>query len=380
MIKYRKQLFLITYALLLAFILIKFDRVGAVVKEFIVLIGPFIYGFALAYLISIPTKFFLDKLFKAKKGDKDYNKKRGVSILLSYITVFAVIVIVFAILIPQLAKSISIFIENMNNYTTQFEALSKGIVDKVNISEATWQQIQGFLMQSKEQVMAILQGIIPSVIGVATGAFNGVFNTVFTLIISIYILISKDDLSALVAKTVEISVPTKVKDYLHHVLDVTQETFQGFIVGQLTDALIVGILTFVGACIFKFPYPVLIGFIAGITNVIPVLGPFIGAVPCFIIIVLADPGKALWYLVFVVVLQQIDGNIICPKVVGDSIGLDGIWVVFVVLVFGGLFGIVGSVLGVPAFAIAFKLYNEWLDNKVANKKLKKQVEKHSKTT
>ncbi|WP_054741066.1 AI-2E family transporter [Cellulosilyticum ruminicola] len=151
----------------------------------------------------------------------------------------------------------------------------------------------------------------------------------------------------------------------------TNETFKGFIVGQLTDALIVGILTFIGAWSFRFPYPLLIGFIAGITNVIPVLGPFIGAVPCVIIILLADPTKVIWYLVFVVVLQQIDGNIICPKVVGDSIGLDGIWVVFVVLVGGGLFGIIGSVLGVPVFAIIFRLYNEWLAKRLEAKKIKK---------
>lgn len=380
MIKYRKQLFLITYALLLAFVLIKFSSVWNVVKDFFVLVGPFIYGFALAYLINIPATYFLEKIFKVKEGEKSYKKKRGVSILLSYILVFSVIVLVFATLIPQLTNSISVFMSNMNNYSEQFEALSKEIMSRIDLQESTWQQVQHFLIQSKEQIIAVLQNIVPSVIGVATGAFNGVFNTIFTLIISIYILLSKDDLSELVAKTVRVMAPVKVRQYLHHVLEVTNETFKGFIVGQLTDALIVGILTFIGAWIFKFPYPVLVGFIAGITNVIPVLGPFIGAVPCLIIILLADPSKVLWYLIFVVVLQQVDGNIICPKIVGDSIGLDGIWVVFVVLVGGGLFGILGSVLGVPAFAIAFRLYNEWLEKRLSTKKVKKEVEEHVETT
>lgn len=380
MIKYRKQLFLITYALLLAFVLIKFSSVWNVVKDFFVLVGPFIYGFALAYLINIPATYFLEKIFKVKEGEKSYKKKRGVSILLSYILVFSVIVLVFATLIPQLTNSISVFMSNMNNYSEQFEALSKEIMSRIDLQESTWQQVQHFLIQSKEQIIAVLQNIVPSVIGVATGAFNGVFNTIFTLIISIYILLSKDDLSELIAKTVRVMAPVKVRQYLHHVLEVTNETFKGFIVGQLTDALIVGILTFIGAWIFKFPYPVLVGFIAGITNVIPVLGPFIGAVPCLIIILLADPSKVLWYLIFVVVLQQVDGNIICPKIVGDSIGLDGIWVVFVVLVGGGLFGILGSVLGVPAFAIAFRLYNEWLEKRLSTKKVKKEVEEHVETT
>lgn len=379
MIKYRKQLFLITYALILAFILVKFENVWHVVKDFFVLIGPFIYGFALAYLINIPAAFFVKKLFKVEEGDKTYKKKRGIAILLSYVLVFLVIVLVFATLIPQLANSISVFMENMNSYSAQFEALSREIMRRVDLQESTWIQVQNFLVQSKEQIIAILQNIVPSVIGIATGAFNGVFNTVFTLIISIYILLSKDDLGGLISNTLKATVSTKTRKYLKHVLDITNETFKGFIVGQLTDALIVGILTFIGGWIFGFPYPLLIGFIAGITNVIPVLGPFIGAVPCIIIILLADPTKVIWYIIFVVVLQQIDGNIICPKVVGDSIGLDGIWVVFVVLVGGGLFGILGSVLGVPVFAIIFRLYNEWLAKRLEVKKSQKHVEKQDET-
>ena len=375
MIKYRKQLFLITYALILAFILVKFENVWRVVKDFFVLVGPFIYGFALAYLVNIPATFFVKKLFKVEEGDKTYKTKRGISIVLSYVLVFAVIVLVFATLIPQLANSISVFMGNMNNYSAQFESLSREIMSRVDLQEATWIKVQNFLVQSKEQIIAILQNIIPSVIGIATGAFNGVLNTAFTLIISIYILISKDDLAELISNTLKATISTRSRKYLHHVLEVTNETFKGFIVGQLTDALIVGILTFIGSWIFSFPYPLLIGFIAGITNVIPVLGPFIGAVPCSLIILLADPTKALWYLIFVVILQQIDGNIIGPKIVGDSIGLDGIWILFVVLVGGGLFGVMGSLLGVPVFAIIFRLYNEWLAKRLEVRKLKKQIEK-----
>lgn len=371
MIKYRKQLFLITYALILAFVLIKFEDVRGMIKNFFVLIGPFIYGFAFAYLINIPVTFFVKKLFKVEEGDRTYKKKRGIAIVLSYVLVFAVIILVFATLIPQLANSISVFVGNMNSYSTQFESLSREIMSRVDLQESSWIKVQNFLVQSKEQIIAILQNIVPSVIGIATGAFNGILNTGFTLIISIYILISKDDLAALISNTLQVTISNKARKYLYHVLEVTNETFKGFIVGQLTDALIVGILTFIGAWSFRFPYPLLIGFIAGITNVIPVLGPFIGAVPCVIIILLADPTKVIWYLVFVVVLQQIDGNIICPKVVGDSIGLDGIWVVFVVLVGGGLFGIIGSVLGVPVFAIIFRLYNEWLAKRLEAKKIKK---------
>ena len=377
MFKYKKQIFLITYTLLLFFILWRFNGVTNLVKDFIILVGPFIYGFALAYLINIPATFFLDKVFKAKVEDKNYGKKKGLSILIAYVLAFLIICLIFATLIPQLIHSITGFINNMDVYSKQFEQLTHQVLSKVEVQESIWNQIQAFLIQSKDQIINILQNLVPSLVSFVTTAFNSVFNTIFTLIISIYILLSKEDLKGLIRKSVQAVLPEKTVNYLKHVLCITNETFRGFIVGQLTDALIVGIITFIGALIFKFPYPVLVGFIAGITNVIPVLGPFIGAVPCFVIILLADPTKALWYLVFVVVLQQVDGNIICPKVVGDSIGLDGIFVVFVVLVFGGMFGIIGSILGVPVFAIVFKLYNEWVDNKIKIKEKSKLQKKQT---
>ena len=328
-------------------------------------------------MINIPATFFLDKVFKAKVEEKNYAKKKGLSILIAYVLAFLIIGLIFAILIPQLIHSVTGFINNIDLYSKQFEQLTHQVLSKVEIQESIWNEIQTFLIQSKDQIINILQNLVPSLVSFVTTTFNSVFNTIFTLIISIYILLSKEDLKGLIRKSVQAVLPEKTVNYLKHVLCITNETFRGFIVGQLTDALIVGIITFIGALIFKFPYPVLVGFIAGITNVIPVLGPFIGAVPCFVIILLADPTKALWYLVFVVVLQQVDGNIICPKVVGDSIGLDGIFVVFVVLVFGGMFGIVGSVLGVPVFAIVFKLYNEWVDNKIKIKEKSKLQKKQT---
>ena len=342
----------------------RFNNAKSIIKDFFVLISPFIYGFVIAYLIKIPTEFLLKKVFKTKIGDKNYGKKKGLSILLSYVLVVLLVVLIFAILIPQLVNSVTGFIGNMDVYSAQLETLGQQIITKIELQGDIWNEVQRLLIQSKDQIISIIQNLVPSLINVATSTFNGVFNTVFTIIISIYFLVSEDDLKELIRRSVYAILPEKVINYSKHVLSVTNTTFKGFIIGQLTDALIVGIITFLGALIFKFPYPVLIGFIAGITNIIPVLGPFIGAVPCFVIILLADPSKALWYLVFVVVLQQVDGNIICPKVVGDSIGLDGIFVIFVVLVFGSLFGMVGSILGVPVFAVIFKLYNEWVDNKL----------------
>ena len=169
---------------------------------------------------------------------------------------------------------------------------------------------------------------------------------------------------SLITRSLDAFASSQLKNKLHHILEVTDQTFRGFIIGQLTDALIIGIITFICSSLFGFPYPILLGFLAGVTNVIPVIGPFIGAVPCVLIILMVEPTKAIWYIIFITILQQIDGNFICPKVVGDSTGLDGLWILLAVIVGGGFFGVVGCLLAVPVCAVAFKLYEEFLNRRL----------------
>lgn len=363
----KKPVLLITYGLILFFVLLNFNALTSFTTTFLALISPFIWGLALAYLLNIPYTYILNHVLHAKKEDKYLGKKKALAIILAYILFILIIVLSVSLLVPQLIDSVNEFISNFSGYYTSLEALFTQLGQKIQLTTSFWNDLQNVIVSYKQQVMQIINSILPSIINVATGTANGIFNGIFTLILSAYFLVSKEKLGKLIKNSVTAFANEKTISYLEHVLDLFNETFRGFIVGQLTDALVVGIITFIGATLFKFPYPILIGFIAGITNIIPVLGPFIGAVPCFFIILMAAPDKALWYLVFVVVLQQIDGNFICPKIVGDSIGLDGIWVIFAVIVGGGLFGIVGSFLCVPVFAILFKLYNEYIAKRLERK-------------
>lgn len=366
--KIKKPILLITYGLILFFILLNFNIVTGFWKHFLGLVSPFIFGFALAYLLNIPYNYILTCLLKANPEDTHFARKKALSILLAYMLFFFIIIFSFLLLIPQLIRSINEFLSNFSGYYTSFEVLASNFVEKLKFQSFYWEDIQNALMSYKDQLLSLINNILPSLINVATGTASGIFNLVFTLILSAYFLVSKEKLMELVRVSVNALTSPKTTQVLKHILNTSNETFRGFIIGQLTDALIVGIITFIGSTFFGFPYPMLIGFIAGITNIIPVLGPFIGAVPCVFIILMAAPEKAIWYLIFVVVLQQIDGNFICPKIVGDSIGLDGIWVIFAVIVGGGLFGIAGSFLFVPVFAILFKLYNEWITKKLARKR------------
>lgn len=372
--KIKKPVLLITYGLILFFILLNFKSLTSFTTTFLALVSPFIWGLALAYLLNIPYTYIMKHILHAKREEKHYGKKKALAILLSYILFILIIILSVSLLVPQLIDSVNEFISNFSGYYTSLETLFTQLSQKIELTASFWSDLQNIIISYKQQLMQIVNSVLPSIINLATGTANSIFNVIFTLILSAYFLASKEKLAKLIKDSVAAFANQKTISYLGHVLDLSNETFRGFIVGQLTDALIVGIITFVGSTIFKFPYPILIGFIAGITNIIPVVGPFIGAVPCFFIILMAAPDKALWYLVFVVILQQIDGNFICPKIVGDSIGLDGIWVIFAVIVGGGLFGIIGSFLCVPVFAILFKLYNEYIAKRL-DKRLPKVTHK-----
>ena len=361
--KLKQPFWLITYGLILFFFLLRLDTFSSIAKQFITLANPFIWGFALAYILNIPYEFFLTKLFKAKKDQKYYGLFKSCALILSYVVFFLAIGFVIVMLIPQLLESINLFIANSGDYYDSLHVFLQNIISKIEVDANLWQYVENGIMY----LANALKNLLPSVMTFVSSTASSVVNIICMLFVSVYILASKDKLLNLVSRSTKAFASPKMQKRLAHVADLTNRTFRGFIVGQLSDAAIVGVITFIGASILNFPYPILLGFLAGITNVIPVIGPFIGAVPCVLIILMVNPVKVIGYLIFVLVLQQIDGNFICPLIVGDSTGLDGLWILFAVIVGGGLFGIVGCLLAVPLFAVAFNLYEETVDAKIARK-------------
>lgn len=361
--KIKQPFWLITYGLILFFFLLRLDTFSGIAKEFINLANPFIWGFGLAYILNIPYNFFLTKVFKSNKKHKHYGLYKSFSLILSYVFFFCIIGFIIIMLIPQLLESINLFIANSGDYYASLQVFLESIISKIEINEDIWQYIQTALTH----LIEALKNLLPSVVNLVSSTASSVVNLICTLFVSVYILASKDKLLDLVTRSTKAFASPRVQKYLAHVVELTNRTFRGFIVGQLSDAAIVGVITFIGSSILGFPYPVLIGFLAGITNMIPVIGPFIGAVPCVLIILMVNPSKVILYIIFVLVLQQIDGNFICPLIVGDSTGLDGLWILFAVLVGGGFFGIVGCLLAVPVFAVLFNLYEEIVDAKISHK-------------
>ena len=189
-------------------------------------------------------------------------------------------------------------------------------------------------------------------------AFRMFFNFVIGLVIALYLLVGKETFIGQGKKILYAVLPAKAGNNALRLLRVSHQLFGGFISGKIVDSAIIGVICYVGLIILKIPYSLLVAAIVGVTNVVPFFGPFIGAVPSFILIALAEPMKGLYFLVFVLALQQVDGNIIGPKILGDSTGLSSFWVIFAILVGGGLFGFMGMLFGVPTFAVIYWLIRE----------------------
>ena len=217
----------------------------------------------------------------------------------------------------------------------------------------------------------ILEGNAVSIANMVTSgvttAVTYVFNAVIGLLIMVYLLNCKERLFAICRKIVAATCGQKRKDRLYEFADIVNETFIGFIVGRIIDSFIIGVITYVALRIFNIPFAVMISMIVGVTNVIPFFGPFIGAVPSIILLMLEDPKSALYFAIIIIVIQQLDGNVIGPKVVGNAIGISSFWVLIAVLVGGGLFGFAGMAFGVPVFAVIYRYIDKITTRSLKNK-------------
>ena len=211
---------------------------------------------------------------------------------------------------------------------------------------------------------------------VITGVYTGVVNivnlvknTLIGIIVMLYLLNIKDTLTAQSKKIIYSLFPLPAANEIIEKWRYIHKVFGGFIIGKLVDSLIIGILTFVWLSIIKMPYTVLISVIVGVTNIIPFFGPFIGAIPSALLVLLVSPKKCLWFLLSILVIQQLDGNIIGPKILGNSTGISSFWVLFSILFFGGVLGPVGMIIGVPTFAVIYRLTAEWVNKRLKKKEL-----------
>lgn len=353
----------ITGAIAFYFLMYRYTGVTKFIGQITMILRPITFGLVIAYLMTPIVNFEERHLLplakkKMKNPDKADKLVRVVSVFGALLFFVLFIGILLLMVIPELYKSINGLIITLPKQVNSF-------MDWLNAYVSSDSKISGYLEIGLKNGTEFFENWAKSdflpqakniMAGVTTGVINAVkivFNVAIGIIISIYVLMSKEEFIGQSKKLVYALLPGKSANAVIHTVHKSNEIFGGFISGKIIDSLIIGILCFICLYFMKMPYALLVSVIVGVTNVIPFFGPYLGAVPSAILIMLANPLQGVYFIIFILILQQVDGNIIGPAILGESTGLSSFWVVFAILVGGGLFGILGMIIGVPAFAVMF---------------------------
>lgn len=351
-----------------AYLLLRFEQVKAAGAALFTILTPIIYGAVLAYLLapvynwcSSLVEKASEKWIKSSKRRKSMGSVCGT--LACLVVLYIIVAGLFSMLIPQIQVSIQSLVETLPGSITNLAAwVEAQLNDNPDIREQVTiymdQAIQWGKTMGKDVVAPNLDKIIG---GLSSGMFsliNWLKNVLIGLIVMIYLLNMKSGLLTIAKKCIYGIFPLNWANRLIDEIKYTHSVFGGFIIGKLLDSLIIGIICFFCMTLMKMPYVMLISVIIGVTNIIPFFGPFIGAVPSAILVLLNSPLQCLYFLIFVLILQQFDGNILGPRILGESTGISGFWVLFSILLFGGVFGFVGMIIGVPAFAVIYHLLSD----------------------
>ena len=370
--------FCVLGALILFFFLIyRWNYIVDGFKFLLNVIAPILYGLAIAYLLNPSVNFFEKKLYdklcrKIFKSHKErYKLSRILAISTSLLILVGVIVACFWILIPELIKSLSNFLSNSNTYLDNAKEtlLSMfGENDSVKkLIDQNYPSIYEFF--SKMAKENFLDNFVDNLSSSIFGTLKFLYNLIIGFIIAIYLLNDKEKFKAQIRKIMYTFLSEEKIEIIDENAKYTNKIFGDFFSAKVIDSLIIGVLCFIGMLIFDIPYAYIIAVLVGITNIIPYFGPFIGAIPSAVLILLVSPSKCLTFLIFILLLQQFDGNILGPKILGSKTGLSSFWVLCSLLIFGGFFGMLGMIIGVPIFSIIYSFVNNWLKKKLASKKL-----------
>lgn len=352
---------------------------------------PVVVGMAIAYLLTPVLNFVEQKILfplckklKIKDGKKKKSVVRGISILITAFLFVGLIYFLVYMLISQIVPSIQNIVTNFDSYTANITKwLNKALEDNPDVGDYVIKTVTKYSSELEKWVTDDLPntaaGLIKTVSLSVIGVFRVLWDFVIGFIISIYMMASKEKFAGQSKKIIYAIFEQDTSNNLIKNFRFTHQTFIGFLGGKIVDSIIIGILCFIGTSILRTPYAALVSVIIGVTNIIPFFGPFLGAVPCTLLIFVVDPLhplNCLYFVVFILILQQVDGNIIGPKILGSSTGLTGFWVIFAITLFGGLFGVFGMIIGVPILAVIYAAVRAAVNTALARKKMPAETKKY----
>ncbi len=400
----KQVLKIVIIAIVVLVALINIEPVWNVVKTTFSILSPFIWGLAIAFILNIFMTLYENKLFKigskskkrknvkranktemesnsneslknnSKKTVKKSKLERGFSITLSIITIIAVITIILILIVPQFVEVIKNFVSNIPNYLGWLKVFAMDITEQYPEVNDLIQGIHIDTEALRTGIMNLSKNVLDITINQISGLFSGIVNFIIAIIFAVYILANKEVLKLQAKKFTYAHLNIDKADSLIKICRLARDSFRNFLTGQAKEAVILGILCALGMLILGIPYAGPIGALTALTAFIPIVGAFIGGFIGAVLILAVDPIKALIFIIFIIVLQQIEGNLIYPHVVGKNIGLPSIWVLVAITVGGSLFGIMGMLVGLPVISIIYAIIAEKTNRKLMEKKLEKEFE------
>lgn len=313
-------------------------------------LAPFLIGFGLAFLLDGPVNWVMNRLLGVGLPEK---RARNLSILIVVVLFLLFILFVFWVMIPSLMDSIRVFVSNFSNYAHGFEMNLEVLAEKYNLD---FSQILNLLkgLNIADMLTNYMQSSMSQIMSYSMNIVHWAANLVIALAAAVYMIADKDNLLKTAKVLCYSFLGQRKANFVQVYMMDAKNIFQQYIVGNIIDSVIVGFIAWFGSMLFGFPYSPMIGLIVGITNVIPVFGPFLGAIPVCLLLFIIKPLDALIFAIFILIVQQIDGNVLKPLILGDKLGISGFWILFSVSVGGALFGVIGMFLGVPVFALIYE--------------------------
>jgi predicted PurR-regulated permease PerM len=366
--KFKSNLLLATYVVVLAFIFINIKSVGNIFGSTMGMLKPFLIAICIAFVLNIPMKFYEEKVLD--KVIKQPKKRRPLAIILTIITIIAIVVGLVLFIIPQLVESGSTLVKNIPDYVKTLEMFMAEHFSKTEVFDELWNQVLSMGENIIKVVGQVTGSLVSQVVDITVGVTSTIINFFMGILIAIYILLSKEKLG-IQAKKILYAFFDRIKaNKVMEVARISHDKFSKFITGQCIEAVILGGLCFIGMTIFSMPYALLVSTIIGVTALVPIFGALIGTIPAAFIIFMVEPMTAVWFVILIVVIQQIEGNLIYPMVVGNSIGLSAIWVLLAITVGGSTFGILGILIGIPLFGVLYTLLSTITNSKLKEKNIK----------
>ncbi len=350
-----------------------FGIIGTVFGKIIEIIFPFILGGALAFILNIPMTFFENKLSKIKNKKRksliNKNLIRFISLILAIIVITFILYLIINLIVPELIDIIKLLVSNIPYYAEEINKFINSNTENIQEIDSLISGMNFDTDSIKNELMEILSSVLSSSVSLVMGVVGLITNLIIAIIFAIYILTSKEKLKNQVLRIIKAYCKKEKAIKIIEIGRITNKTFKNFLTVQALEATILGSLCIIGMLILKIPYAVPIGVLVGVTALIPVVGAFIGIIIGAILILSAEPIKVITFIIFVLILQQVEGNVIYPRVVGGSVGLPGMWVLVAVTVGGSLFGILGMLLGVPVFSVIYSMIKKDTEKRLNNTNL-----------